>query len=194
MSDLGRRHRFCDRSSALTYEVTLNVPGAAEAQRLLLWSGDPLASQALAIGPKGLTARTRARCFPCGNRGGIRHGFVVTRPTSIELNETGPPVLLSRKSFTLRVDSTDPTEQSFLYDKDFCFVGEKASLTNGRQLECGVYLLRVSGRETKFERKSFCSMGIGACGARSGVRSAAEAANYIRSTIASYTDNSRIPP
>ena len=63
MSDFGRRHRFCDRSSALTYEVTLNVPGAAEAQRLLLWSGDPLASQALAIGPKGLTARLEPGVF-----------------------------------------------------------------------------------------------------------------------------------
>jgi hypothetical protein len=134
---------FATGLAPFLYDIILSVPDLATDQVLRLWSGDPLTSQVLAVGPKGRTVQLEPGVYLAETDGGIRHGFTVTRSTSIELNETGATVILSQGTFILRVNSSDPMEQLFLYDKDFNFIAEKSSLTKGRQLRCGLYLLRI---------------------------------------------------
>lgn len=135
---------FAHDVKPIEFDVTLTVKGAAGETKVALWGGRPPTLIADAtIKPEGSLFKLSPGFYLASSETGLRHGFAVTRSSTIELDEHGPAPTPSGGSFSLKIDPGNIAVEVQLFDSNFVLVQKCTGALLAPQLQCGLYKIHL---------------------------------------------------
>lgn len=124
----------------IEFDLTLAVMGAAVDTRVEIWGGHPPRLLADAnIEPAGSLFKLEPGFYIASSKTGLRHGFDVTRSSTIQLEEQGPLPTQSGGPFSLTIDPGNIAVEIQLFDSNFVLVQKCTGALFAPQLQYGLY-------------------------------------------------------
>jgi uncharacterized caspase-like protein len=143
---------FVSGVAPMEFDLNLRFPDTMTGLRARLWTGEPPdPGPDLAIAAGGTPVKLKPGLYLAEVPDtGLRHGFAVTRSSTIQLNENGDPPIKAAGWFTLTVNPNDPTAEIRLIGARFRPISN-ATGTFRSPLPFGLYQLRIAsaGKSSK---------------------------------------------
>jgi hypothetical protein len=145
---------FATGVAPLDFDVTLRVNGAAAPVETRIWCGSPPApSLQVTIARAGSGIKLKPGLYLAEADNGLRHGFAVTKSTSIDLVDRGDrPVNQGGALFGLTIDPGDSAADVSVFDHKFAFLDDSTGRRSGPRLPFGLYQYRIGVGRKKVEK------------------------------------------